>query len=274
MLSSAFFKGIGLGGSLIIAIGAQNAFLLKQGLQGRHVLLCAAVCMGCDILLIGLGVSSVGRVVASNAALLGLIRVAGALFLFEYGRRAAWAAWRPSAADPLASNGAAMPDGATLAAAPSGLAEAGRTAHGAGLSGLVAPGAATFAAGPGGAAVSVPAALAVSTKASAAAPGPASAALTQRGPALRTALALSLLNPHAWLDTVVLLGAIGAQQPGEAGRYVFAAGAMSASLLWFSCLGLGARLLAPLFALPHAWRVLDGLIAATMWGIALSLVWP
>lgn len=98
--------------------------------------------------------------------------------------------------------------------------------------------------------------------------------MTQRGAALRTALALSLLNPHAWLDTVVLLGAIGAQQPGETGRYVFAAGAMSASLLWFSCLGLGARLLAPLFALPHAWRVLDGLIAATMWGIALSLVWP
>jgi L-lysine exporter family protein LysE/ArgO len=259
MLSSVFFKGIGLGGSLIIAIGAQNAFLLKQGLQGRHVLLCAAVCMGCDIVLIGLGVSSVGRVVASNAALLGLIRVAGALFLFEYGRRAAWAAWRPGAADPLA---------------PGGLAEAGRTAQGAGLCGLVAPGAATFATGPGGAAVSAPAPLAVSAKASAAAPARASAALTQRGPALRTALALSLLNPHAWLDTVVLLGAIGAQQPGEAGRYVFAAGAMSASLLWFSCLGLGARLLAPLFALPHAWRVLDGLIAATMWGIALSLVWP
>ncbi len=238
MLSSVFFKGIGLGGSLIIAIGAQNAFLLKQGLQGRHVLLCAAVCMGCDILLIGLGVSSVGRVVASNAALLGLIRVAGALFLFEYGRRAAWAAWRPSTLNPLA------------------------------------PGGAVLAAGPSGAAVSAPAPLTVSAKAPAAAPGPASAALTQRGPALRTALALSLLNPHAWLDTVVLLGAIGAQQPGETGRYVFAAGAMSASLLWFSCLGLGARLLAPLFALPHAWRVLDGLIAATMWGIALSLVWP
>ncbi|WP_370593185.1 LysE/ArgO family amino acid transporter [Rugamonas violacea] len=91
---------------------------------------------------------------------------------------------------------------------------------------------------------------------------------------MRTALALSLLNPHVWLDTVVLLGAIGAQQPGAAGRYIFAAGAMSASLLWFSCLGLGARLLAPVFALPHAWRVLDGLIAATMWGIALSLIWP
>jgi L-lysine exporter family protein LysE/ArgO len=224
MLSSVFFKGVGLGGSLIIAIGAQNAFLLKQGLQGRHVLLCAAVCMGCDILLIGLGVSSVGRVVASNAALLGLIRVAGAMFLFEYGRRAAWAAWRPSAADPLA------PGGALPATGPSGAATAG--------------------------------------------PGIAAAALTRRGPALRTALALSLLNPHAWLDTVVLLGAIGAQQPGETGRYVFAAGAMSASLLWFSCLGLGARLLAPVFALPHAWRVLDGLIAATMWGIALSLVWP
>ncbi len=226
MLSSAFIKGIGLGASLIIAIGAQNAFLLKQGLQGRHVLLCAAVCMGCDMLLIGLGVSSVGRLVACDAALLGLIRVAGALFLLEYGRRAAWAAWRPSCGDPLA------PD----ATAAAGVAAAAETPNA-----LTAPG--------------------------------STSALTQRGAAVRTALALSLLNPHAWLDTVVLLGAIGAQQPGETGRYLFAAGAMAASLLWFSCLGLGARLLAPLFALPHAWRVLDGLIAATMWGIALSLIW-
>jgi len=183
-----------------VAIGAQNAFLLRQGIQRQHVLLCAAACIAGDILLIGLGAGSVGRLVASTPWLLGAIRIGGALFLLEYGRRAAWSAWRGQ-------------DQALQAA---------------------------------------------------------SGAVNVAGPALRAAIALSLLNPHAWLDTVVLLGAIGAQQP-EHGRVWFSAGAMTASLLWFSALAMGARLLAPVFANPRAWRVLDGLIAVTMWAIAASL---
>lgn len=200
MLSSAFFKGMAMGGGLIVAIGAQNAFVLRQGLQRHFILACVLVCIACDVLLIALGAGSVGRLVAANPVLLGAIRVGGALFLIEYGRRAAWSAWR-------------------------GPAQALEAGHG---------------------------------------------ALRERGPALRAAVALSLLNPHAWLDTVVLLGAIGAQQP-EHSRHYFSAGAMAASVLWFSCLGLGARLLAPVFAQPGAWRVLDAAIALTMWAIAASL---
>jgi len=200
MLGLAVFKGMGMGAGLIVAIGAQNVFLLRQGLQRQHVLLCAAVCIVCDMALIALGASSVGRLIAAQPALLGVIRVGGALFLLEYGRRAAWSAWQPA--------------GSGLTLQP--------------------------------------------------------AAMTERGPALRAALALSLLNPHAWLDTVVLLGSLGAQQPG-AGRLAFSGGAMLASVLWFTGLALGARLLEPLFARPAAWRVLDGLIALTMWGIAISL---
>ena len=200
MLSSSFFKGMAMGGGLIVSIGAQNAFLLRQALQRQHVLLCAVACIIGDILLISLGAGSVGRLVASTPWLLGAIRIGGALFLFEYRRRAAWSAWR-------------------------GQDQALRAASG---------------------------------------------AVSVAGPALRAAIALSLLNPHAWLDTVVLLGAIGAQQPGH-GRAWFSAGAMTASVLWFSALAAGARLLAPVFANPRAWRALDGLIAVTMWAIAASL---
>lgn len=201
MLQRAFFEGLGMGGGLIVAIGAQNAFLLKQGMQRQHVVVCALVCAVCDILLIVLGASSVGSLIVGHPALMGAIRIAGTLFLLEYGRRAAMAAWRgPS--DPVPAT-------------------------------------------------------------------PAAAAT--RGAALRTAISLSLLNPHAWLDTVVLLGAFGAAQPGQ-GRYYFSAGAILASILWFASLGLGARLLAPILARPQAARVLDALIAATMWTIALSLI--
>jgi L-lysine exporter family protein LysE/ArgO len=83
-------------------------------------------------------------------------------------------------------------------------------------------------------------------------------------------LAFSLLNPHVYLDTVVLLGSIGGQQPGN-GKLYFALGAMLASALWFSTLGLGARYLRPIFAKPNAWRILDGIIAIIMWSLAISL---
>jgi L-lysine exporter family protein LysE/ArgO len=201
MLSSAFFKGMGVGSGLIVAIGAQNVFLLRQGLQRHFVLACVLICVTCDVTLIALGACSVGRFVATSPVLLQVIRVGGALFLIEYGRRAAWSAWI-SQDRILQAN--------------------------------------------------------------------SSNAFSERGPALRTAAVLSLLNPHAWLDTVVLLGAIGAQQLGQ-GHFYFSAGAMTASALWFSCLGFGAQMLAPFFAKPNSWRVLDALIAMTMWTIAASL---
>ena len=200
MVSGSFFTGMAMGGSLIVAIGAQNAFLLRQALQGRYVMMCTLTCICCDVLLIALGAGSVGRIITSNGMLLNAVRIGGALFLIEYGRRAALSAWRGQAR--LVQGGDSSPP--------------------------------------------------------------------RRGPVFRAAMALSLLNPHAWLDTVVLLGAIGAQQP-EHGRVSFSAGAMAASMLWFTVLGLGARWLAPLFARPGAWRTLDALIAIVMWAIAVSL---
>ncbi len=199
MLGMVFLKGLGLGASLIVAIGSQNAFLLKQGLQRQFVLMCACICISCDVMLIGLGVAGMGGLIAGWPDLLLLIKIGGALFLFWYGLRAARAAWRPAALTVTA-----------------GAAPATRMA----VAGM--------------------------------------------------ALAFSLLNPHVYLDTVVLLGSIGGQQPPGA-RATFAAGAMLASALWFFSLGYGARLLAPLFARPMAWRVLDGFIALVMWSIALSL---
>lgn len=199
MESAVFLKGMGLGGGLIIAIGTQNAFLLKQGLQRQYVLACTLICIACDVLLIGAGVAGMGSLIAGNPDLLFWIKAAGALFLVAYGLRAARAACRPAA---LTATAVAMP--ASLWAVMS------------------------------------------------------------------AALAFSLLNPHVYLDTVVLLGSIGGQQPGD-GRYYFAAGAMLASTLWFISLGFGARFLAPLFARPLAWRVLDGVIALVMWSIAVSL---
>ncbi|MET3134575.1 L-lysine exporter family protein LysE/ArgO [Oxalobacteraceae bacterium GrIS 1.11] len=197
MESAVFFKGMGLGASLIMAIGSQNAFLLRQGLQGRHVLACVCVCILCDVVLIGAGVAGMGRLITANPALLLWMKAAGAAFLLAYGARAARAAWRPA------------------------VLHVGATAR------------------------------------------PASHVIA-------TAFALSLLNPHVYLDTVILLGSIGGQQAG-AGPLYFAAGAMLASALWFFSLGFGARFLAPLFARPRAWRVLDGAVAVLMWSIALSL---
>lgn len=199
MEASAFLKGIGLGGSLIIAIGSQNAYLLRQALKREFVLTCIAICVICDMALIAAGVAGMGRLITEAPVLLFWIKVGGAGFLFWYGIRAARSAINPSAMAATDNNTA--PDRKTVVA---------------------------------------------------------------------TMLALSLLNPHVYLDTVVLLGSIGGQQPGD-GRLYFALGAMLASAIWFSCLGLGARYLTPVFARPEAWRILDGIIAVVMWTLAFSL---
>ena len=195
----AALSGLGLGLSLIVAIGAQNAFVLRQGLQGRHVAAVVAVCAASDAVLILAGVAGAGAVLERWPALLVVVRVAGAAFLAGYGLLALRRAVRA---------GASLPD---VAAAP-------------------APVAATLA----------------------------------------TALALTWLNPHVYLDTVVLLGSI-AQAHG-AQRWWFAAGAAAGSAAWFTALGYGAALLRPVFTRPGAWRVLDAVIAAVMLALAASLV--
>jgi L-lysine exporter family protein LysE/ArgO len=199
MDTTAFLKGMGLGGGLIIAIGSQNAYLLRQALKGEFVYTCMAICIACDVVLIGAGVAGMGRLMTGVPVLLFWIKIAGALFLFCYGVRAARAAFKPAA--PALEKQITAVD---------------------------------------------------------------------RRQVIAAMLAFSLLNPHVYLDTVVLLGSIGGQQAGQ-GPVYFAMGAMLASVIWFCSLGLGARYLTPLFARPLAWRILDGMIALIMWMLALSL---
>jgi L-lysine exporter family protein LysE/ArgO len=197
---SSYLSGAGLGASLIIAIGAQNAYVLRQGLKRRHVGLVVAICAAIDVLLIGLGIGGMGALIARAPFLLDVIRWAGAIFVFLYGARAFLAAWRgPGHLDAS--------DGET------------QTALG----------------------------------------------------AASTVLALSLLNPHVYLDTVVLLGGIGARYGWPRNAW-FAAGAMCASIVWFTTLGYGARLLQPWFEKDVAWRVLDVIVGCVMWWIAAALV--
>ena len=199
MEATAFLKGIGLGGSLIVAIGSQNAYLLRQALKREFVITCIAICIICDVVLIGAGVAGMGQLIMEAPSLLFWIKIGGAGFLFWYGLRAARSAINPSAMEE--DKNTTAPDRKTVIAAM---------------------------------------------------------------------LAFSLLNPHVYLDTVVLLGSIGGQQPGD-GRLYFALGAMLASILWFSSLGLGAQYLRPIFSRPSAWRILDAIIAVVMWSLAILL---
>lgn len=193
-------SGLASGLSLIVAIGAQNAFVLRQGVQRSHVLLVVAVCAISDLVLIVLGVAGVGVLIERAPGVLEVVRWAGAAFLLAYGAMAAVRAIR-----------------GTQAVQPA----AGRQG--------------TWAA------------------------------------ALGTCLALTWLNPHVYLDTVLLLGSL-AGTHGADGRWWFAAGAGLGSVAWFAALGAGARFLAPLFARPGSWRVLDAGIALVMVTLAVMLV--
>ena len=198
-------QGFGLGASLIIAIGAQNAFVLRHGLRGDHIFLIASICFLCDAALILLGAFGFGTVVAALPWLTTAVAWAGAVFLLAYAVRAFGSALRPGAL--LIENG--VPAGRRLS----------------------------------------------------------------RGRAIGLTLAVSLLNPHVYLDTVMLLGAVAGQYAGRE-RLLFAAGAVVASLCWFYGLGYGAAWLTPLFRQPAAWRVLDLAIAVIMGLIAWSLLSP
>jgi L-lysine exporter family protein LysE/ArgO len=194
---SSFLTGFAVCASLIVAIGAQNAFVLRQGLRREHVLPVVLTCALSDLALISAGIAGLGAVLNAQPALITVIRWAGAAFLLGYAVLAARRALRPEALDPAAK-------------------------------------------------------------------APATLRAT-----LLTCLALTYLNPHVYLDTVLLLGSV-AQQ--HASRWAFGLGAAAASLGWFVALGVGARRLAPLLARPSAWRVLDGSIALVMAALGVTLI--
>ena len=193
-----FVQGFGTGAGLIIAIGAQNAFVLSQGVRKNYNWLVAAICSICDALLILLGAAGVGSLVANNPSLRIIAGWGGALFLFYYGCRALRSAINPGA-----------------------LSKAG--------SGYVS-----------------------------------------RIAVISATLAVTLLNPHVYLDTMVLIGSLSGQFDGN-GRYLFALGACAASTFWFYTLSLGGVLLSPFFTSTRAWRILDVVVWLTMWFIALQI---
>ncbi len=255
---SSLFAGLGLGLSLIVAIGAQNLFVLRQGIRREHVFTVAAICSLSDLALIFVGVSGIGAVLQAVPWLVDVIRWAGAAFLVVYGLLAARRALRPS--------------GEALVAGQAQSASAGRggaerrleTAH-------------SSPANTGSR--DAPSSLLDQRD------DAPSSLLDQRGNAttsvlvrrgvtatVLTALALTWLNPHVYLDTVFLLGSV-ANTHGDA-RWVFAAGAGAASILWFFGLAYGARLLGGVLGSPRAWRVLDGVIAVVMIVLGISLVLP
>ena len=199
-MGSVFLQGWALSLGLIVAIGAQNAFVLRQGLRREHVASVVFFCALSDALLIAAGVLGMAQALGERPMVANALALAGAVFLAAYG----WNALRRA----LHQNGLLANE------------------EGEGLSW--------------------------------------SSAMAQ-------AAAFTLLNPHVYLDTVLLVGSIGAQQPADL-QVWFVAGASSASLLWFCALGFGARWLAPLFAKPRAWQVLDILIGLTMWALSGMLV--
>jgi L-lysine exporter family protein LysE/ArgO len=193
----ALASGFGLGFSLILAIGAQNAFVLRQGLRGEHVLAVVLVCAVSDAFLVTAGVAGFGALAKAVPGLEQVMRYGGAAFLLAYGGRAFLSAAR---GDEVLEAGA----------------------------------------GDGG-----------------------------LWRVILTCLALTWLNPHVYLDTVVLLGSVSAQYDD---RVAFGVGAVCASFVFFFTLGYGARLLAPFFARPMSWRMLDAGVGAVMWAIAAGLL--
>ncbi len=199
MLSPQFSTGFLSGLGLIVAIGAQNAFVLRQGLRGEHLLTVVLICVSADVLLIAVGIEGLGALIQRNPLLMSLSRYGGAAFLMVYAGIAVLRAW----------HGEWM-----------GVEEQGVTPY---LATILA------------------------------------------------CLGFTILNPHVYLDTVVLLGML-ANQHGVDGRWYFGIGAACASMLWFFSLAYGARFLVPLFRRPVSWCVLEVLIASVMFGLALELL--
>ena len=193
----AFLNGLALGASLIIAIGAQNAFILRQGLLRQHVFILCLICALADAVLIAAGVAGLGTLVSSHPDLLRYVTIGGVIFLGSY---AVLAFRRAMHAESMQAKGEGM----------------------------------------------------------------------SLNKAIATCLAFTFLNPHVYLDTVLLLGGLSARYTGDL-RIAYGVGAMLASFIWFFGLGYGARLLLPVFEKPAAWRVLDFIIGFVMSALALSL---
>ncbi|WP_432736960.1 LysE/ArgO family amino acid transporter [Maridesulfovibrio sp. FT414] len=193
-----YMQGLGTGAGLIIAIGAQNAFVLSQSIRKNHHLTICLVCALCDAVLITLGVLGTGELIASNPMLLKPAAWGGAAFLLWYGL------------------------GAFRSAIKGGRLDDEDVAE------------------------------------------------TNIRSLILLTLAITLLNPHVYLDTVIMVGSMSGQFAGD-GRYAFGFGAITASFIWFFTLGLGGQALAPLFRKPRTWQVLDTFIGITMWTIAISL---
>ncbi|WP_199907685.1 LysE/ArgO family amino acid transporter [Nocardioides terrigena] len=195
---SIFLTGVLTGLALIVAVGAQNAFVLRQGIRGEHVLAVIVVCMVSDIVALTAGVAGLGVVMERWPAVLPIAQIGGGLYLLAFGVQSAVRAWRPVALD--ADGGSSM---------------------------------------------------------------------TVRRAVLLT-LALTWLNPHFYLDAILMLGTV-ANSFGDQ-RWWFCAGAIAASLVWFPALGFGARSLRGIFARPSAWRVLDSGIAVLMGALGIGLL--
>lgn len=255
-LVTVWLSGFGNTLALIVAIGAQNALLLRAGIRGRNVGMMVVVCVASDILLMTLGVLGIGALVEAAPAAVTIASWAGAAFLVLYAAHAIRRAFRPSAlvvddADERSHDATPVRrEMATTAAL--GTVDVARSPGG--------PARGTIA-GAG----SAPAATSATDGAERAVPG------TGRRAALLSILAVSYLNPHCYIDTVVLLGSI-ANTHGETLRWVFLAGGVVASSLWFPLLGYGARRLRQFFASPRSWHVLDIGIAVVMLVIAARLV--
>ena len=186
--------------SLILAIGTQNAFVLRQGLRQSHVFAVCLVCAVSDAILITLGVGGFGAIVHAVPALPIVMRYAGAAFLFAYGARRFRAAWRGGESLDLGGSEQDF------------------------------------------------------------------------WPVILTCLAFTWLNPHVYLDTFGLIGAVSTGFPPMAAKLAFGLGAIAASFTFFFGLGYGARLLAPLMQSETVWRILDTIMGSVMWALAVMLV--
>lgn len=252
-MTSAYVSGLLLGLSLIIAIGAQNVFVLRQGIRREHVWLVVVLCALSDIVLITLGIQGLGAAIAQLPWLLTAVRWAGFAFLLAYGLIAAKRAWRPSATGLDADDSESLP--AAAASLPASAVADGSAFAPDGTDAL-APrtGNTAIVSRPG-------------IRARNSAPQRARSSLLTVG---LTTLAITWLNPHVYLDTVFLLGSIGSTH-GDA-RWLFAFGAYTAGIIWFTLLGFGARLLSTPLSSPRAWRIVDVIIAVTMITLAFTLV--
>jgi len=272
ILSTALL-GFGTGLALIVAIGAQNAYVLRIGLLGRTRLTVPVVlvCALSDAVLIAAGVAGIGAVVEAAPQVVTAVRVVGAGFLLVYAVFAARRALRPSGEALTADVDAGV---AGVAADAAVAADAGVAAVAAESARPDLPRAGVRDRGrvPDDPPSATDARPRGETRATDTRPrGETRAAATTTRAAVLTAVAFTWLNPHVYLDTLVFLGSVANQQPGDL-RWWWAAGAVTGSVVWFSALGLGSRLLRPLFARPGAWRVLDGVIAVVMAALGVKLL--